>query len=154
MDPARSGREPERGVCVCTRANTTELTVDLSKLTPILLVDAIEPCLPFWDKLGFTKTTEVPEGDKLGFVILEKGGIEVMLQTLHSVEADVPSMANIPRGGSVLFIEVKDIGAIEKAMEGYETLVPRRKTFYGADELFVREPGGHAVGFAQFGGES
>jgi hypothetical protein len=128
--------------------------VDLSKLTPILLVDAIEPCLPFWDKLGFTKTTEVPEGDKLGFVILEKGGIEVMLQTLHSVEADVPSMANIPRGGTVLFIEVRDISAIEKAMEGYETLVPRRKTFYGADELFVREPGGHAVGFAQFGGES
>ena len=30
-------------------------------------------------------------------------------------------------------------------------LVPRRRTFYGADEIFVREPGGNVVGFAQFG---
>jgi hypothetical protein len=35
----------------------------------------------------------------------------------------------------------------------YELLVPRRKTFYGAEEIFVREPGGNVVGFAQFGAE-
>ena len=128
--------------------------MEISKLTPILMVDAIEPCLPFWDTLGFARTAEVPEGDRLGFVILQKDGIEVMLQTMHSVEADVPSMATIPKGGSVLFLEVKDIGAIERALESYPVLVPRRKTFYGADELFVREPGGNAVGFAQFGATS
>lgn len=29
-------------------------------------------------------------------------------------------------------------------------VVPRRQTFYGVDEIFVREPGGNMVGFAAF----
>jgi uncharacterized glyoxalase superfamily protein PhnB len=122
------------------------------KLTPILTVDEIEPCLAFWiERLGFTKTTEVPHEDRLGFVILERDGIEVMYQSMDSVTADVPALSWLPRGGSVLFIEVDDIDAIEKAMEGADVVVPRRSTFYGAEEVFAREPGGHVVGFAEFG---
>ena len=52
----------------------------------------------------------------------------------------------------MLFIEVDDVDAVEKALQGAEIAVPRRKTFYGADEIFAREPGGNVVGFAQFGG--
>ena len=64
----------------------------IKKLTPVLMVDAIEPCLPLWvDRLGWNKTVEVPEGDRLGFVILEKDGAEVMYQTWESVEKDVGS---------------------------------------------------------------
>lgn len=123
----------------------------MKKLTPILTVDAIEPALPFWiDALGFEKTTEVPHGDVLGFAILEREGLEVMLQTVGSMEADVPSIAP-PIGGSILFLEVEDLDPIERAVEGFEVVVPRRTTFYGADEIFVREPGGNVVGFAQFG---
>lgn len=122
-----------------------------TKLTPILTVDAIEPCLPFWtDRLGFSKTTEVPHEDRIGFVILERDGIEVMYQSMASVVADLPALASLPVGGSVLFIEVDDIDAVEKAMEGAEIVVPRRSTFYGAEEIFAREPGGHIVGFAFF----
>jgi len=125
--------------------------VKATKLTPILTVDAIEPCLPFWtDRLGFSKTTEVPHENRIGFVILEKDGIEVMYQSMASVVADLPALASLPVGGSVLFIEVDDIDAIEKAMEGAEIVVPRRSTFYGAEEIFTREPGGHIVGFAFF----
>ena len=125
----------------------------MKKLTPILAVDAIEPSLPFWvDALGFTKTVEVPHEDSLGFAILEKNGQEVMLQTLASMNADVPAVA--PRaGGSILFLEIEDLSAIESVVGDYELLVPRRKTFYGAEEIFVREPGGNVIGFAQFGSE-
>jgi len=125
--------------------------MNVKKLTPILTVDAIEPCLPFWlDRLGFTKTTEVPHEDRLGFAILERDGIEVMYQTIDSVAADLPALASLPRGGSILFIEVDDITAIERAMAGADIVVPRRSTFYGAEEVFAREPGGHLVGFAEF----
>jgi uncharacterized glyoxalase superfamily protein PhnB len=125
--------------------------MNVKKLTPILIVDAIEPCLPFWlDRLGFTKTTEVPHEDRLGFAILERDGIEVMYQTIDSVAADLPALASLPRGGSILFIEVDDITAIERAMAGADIVVPRRSTFYGAEEVFAREPGGHLVGFAEF----
>jgi len=124
----------------------------VKKLTPILLVDAIEPCLTFWtERLGFTKTVEVPHGDHLGFVILVKDGFEVMYQTWDSAAADVADMAPRTTGRSAaLFIEVDDIDDIERAMQGADIAHPRRKSFYGATEIFVREPGGHVVGFAQF----
>ena len=44
-----------------------------------------------------------------------------------------------------------DLDAVEQALQGVTPVVPRRKTFYGADELIVREPAGNAVTFAQFG---
>jgi uncharacterized glyoxalase superfamily protein PhnB len=124
----------------------------MKKLTPVLNVEAIEPAIPFWvDRLGFEKTAEVPHGDALGFVILKHGDVEIMYQTRASVEADVGSAASIPLGGTSLFIEVADIDDVERRLEGIAHVIPRRKTFYGADEIVVREPGGNLVIFAQFG---
>lgn len=125
----------------------------MQKLSPVLYVDAIEPALPFWvDRLGFEKTAEVPQGERLGFVILQKGGVEIMYQTRESVQKDVPALADTPMGGTLLFIEVEDLDAVERALEGADIVFPRRTTFYGAQEIGVREPGGNAVTFAQFGG--
>ena len=57
------------------------------KLSPNLIVDSIEACLPFWiARLGFEKTVEVPHEGSLGFVILVRDGAEVMLQ-----RADLPA---------------------------------------------------------------
>ena len=43
----------------------------MQSLTPNVIVETIEPVLPFWvDRLGFTVTAKVNEGDRLGFVIL------------------------------------------------------------------------------------
>lgn len=121
------------------------------KLTPVLMVDAIEPCLSLWiDKLGWEKTVEVPEGDKLGFVILAKDGVEVMYQTYESVEKDTGKPIKRAVGTSVaLFLEVSDIDAIEKQLKGVPLVMPRRRTFYGMDEVGVAEAGGHTVVFAQ-----
>ena len=124
--------------------------MNVKKLTPLLYVESIEPSLGFWEKLGFQKTVEVPHGEKLGFVILVNGAIEVMYQTRASVADDVPPLAASPMRGSFLFIEVDDLDAIERALSSTEKVVPRRKTFYGADELIVKEPGGNTVTFAQF----
>jgi len=124
----------------------------VQKLTPVLCVEEIEPVLPFWmERLGFRKTTEVPHGDRLGFVILENGGVQIMYQTRASIADDVPPLADMPSCGSLLFITVDDLDAVERALDGVEPVVPRRTTFYGANELIVREPGGNAVTFAQFG---
>jgi hypothetical protein len=128
---------------------------EMRKLTPVLIVDAIEPCLPFWvDRLGFAKTVEVPEGDRLGFVILAKDKVEVMYQSRASVEKDVPGVLGSHVTGTAtdsatLFIEVGDIASCERAMKDVEKVVPRRRTFYGMDEIGVREPGGHVIVFAQ-----
>lgn len=124
----------------------------MKRLTPVLYVEEIEPVLSFWtERLGFSITAEVPEGDHLGFVILEKGGVQIMYQTRASVARDIPQLASAPMRGSFLFIEVENIEEVQKALEGIALVVPRRKTFYGAQELIVREPGGNVVTFAQFG---
>src|SRR5215468_8357265 len=121
------------------------------KITPVLIVEEIEKSLPFWvDRMGFTKTVDVPEGDRLGFVILVNDGGEVMLQTLSSVRKDEPKFA--PEGlntkSTVLFVEVQDFADIRKRLEGYPVLMPERVTFYGMREIGVSEPGGHTVIFA------
>lgn len=120
----------------------------LKRITPVLLVDAIEPCLPFWDALGFDKTADVPHGEALGFVILEKSGLEVMYQTRASVAADVPALADAPGQGTFLFLEVMDLDATIEAISDAAVVVPRRRTFYGMDEICVREPGGNVITFA------
>jgi hypothetical protein len=123
-----------------------------TKLTPVLYVQHIEPCLDLWvTRLGFKKTLEMPEGNRLGFVILKKGQIEVMYQTMESVAKDIPAMATRAVGGTNLFVEVTDIDAVERAVQGLPIVVPRRKTPYGSTEVGVRDPGGNVVLFAQMG---
>ncbi len=120
----------------------------LKRITPILLVDEIEPCLPFWERLGFEKTAEVPHGDRLGFAILEKSGLEIMYQTRASVREDLPVLGDPPLQGTFLFLEVMDLDATIEDLGDAPVLFPRRRTFYGMDEIGVREPGGNAVTFA------
>jgi uncharacterized glyoxalase superfamily protein PhnB len=124
----------------------------LKKLTPVVLVDAIEPVLPFWvDRLGFVKVAEVPEGEKIGFVILVKDGVELMYQTLDSVAKDEPK--SLPPDGSkpyaALFIEIADFEATSAALKGADVLVPHRTTFYGSTEVIARDPAGNVVIFAK-----
>ncbi len=126
-----------------------EPTMTARKLTPVLIVDRVEPAAAFWrDRLGFEQTMEVPHGDGLGFVGLQQGGVEIMYQTRASVADDLPSLAQ-GEYRTVLFIEVADLDAVERAMAGVEIVNPRRTTFYGMHELAVREPGGNVVVFAQ-----
>lgn len=127
--------------------------MSVKKATPVMVVDAIEPLLPFWvDRLGWQKTVEVPHGDKLGFVILVNGGAELMFQTWPSVLEDAGSavFATQPREHTPLFIEVSDLAEVQRALAGAAVLVAERKTFYGSRETIVRAPNGQVVTFAQF----
>ena len=120
----------------------------MQSLTPILIVDEIEPCLDFWKNLGFEVTVEVPESGRIGFVILKNGPVEVMYQSRASVAKDVPDMADFP-SSSVLYLQVTNIDEVIGKLDGFEVLTPKRTTFYGATEYTVREPGGNAIGFAE-----
>jgi hypothetical protein len=124
----------------------------MKKLTPVIVVDQIEPVLPFWtQRLGFEATVQVPEGDSLGFVILARDGVEVMLQSRASVARDVPTMAAEPfLSGTNLFIEVENLEEFLPKLDGLPVTVPKRTTFYGALEFGVRAPCGTSVVLAEF----
>lgn len=122
------------------------------KLTPVLIVDSIEPLLPFWAELGFEKTVEVPHEDHLGFVILRSAGVELMFQTVGSVRADEGGILEGRRaiGAGLLFIEVEDLDSVARRVpKTTEVIVQRRTTFYGSTEMIVRDAAGNAVIFAQ-----
>jgi uncharacterized glyoxalase superfamily protein PhnB len=119
------------------------------KITPLIYAPAIEPSLKFWvDQLGFTKTVEVPDGDKLGFVILMKGDAELMIQSTASMEKDIPAIAVMARPAACLYIEVSDFEDLLRRLGAAPVVVPVRTTFYGMKEIGVREPGGNIVLFA------
>jgi uncharacterized glyoxalase superfamily protein PhnB len=131
---------------------TTSITI--KQLTPILIVDQIEPCLAFWvDRLGFAGTIEIPDEDgRLVFAAVQKDGIEIMYQRRDNVLAEDPDAATELVGhSSVLYLTVENLDAIALAVAGAPLVKPRHKTFYGSMEIYVREPGGNRVGFAQPG---
>jgi hypothetical protein len=128
----------------------------MKKLTPVILVEAIEPYLPFWtDRLGFQVSMTVPEGDKLGFAILVNGPVELMYQSRASVASDVPALAVEPFGSRThLFIEVESLEDLLPRVEGAPQVFPPRKTFYGSNEIGIRAPCGTTVVLAEFQEES
>ena len=126
---------------------------NMKKLTPVFVVDRIEPCLDFWvGRLGFDKVVEILEHESVGFAILSSGSVEIMYQSRKSLEKDLPALAEIPPGSGFsvgTYIEVPDIDDVLRRLDGWEQVVPKRTTFYGATEFGVREPGGNVVIFAQ-----
>ena len=134
----------------------TAASPTMQTLAPVLVVDAVEPCVDFWtSNLGFTKANEVPGPDgKLIFASVKKDGVEIMYQTRASVVADTPEQEKDLDGHSVaLFLTVgsiADLDAAEQAVAGAPVVKPKHQTFYGSTEFYVREPGGNVVGFAAF----
>jgi len=125
-------------------------TMNVKRITPVLFVKEIEPVLPFWvEKLGFTKTIEVPHGNRLGFVALQKGTTEVMYQSYASVAEDMPLIAETQKGPTFLYIEVDNLDAVKTALKNAKMVQPERTAFYGMREVGFQEPGGHYVTFAQ-----
>ena len=127
--------------------------LSLKQLTPVLIVSEVEPCLEFWvGRLGFEVTNKVPGDDgRLVFASVQQGSIEIMYQTRASVLHDIPAAARDLTGHSVsLFITVSDLDAVEESLRGVPVVKPRHQTFYGSTEIYVKEPGGNTVGFAQF----
>ena len=106
-------------------------------LTPVLFVEAIEPCLPFWtERLGYALQVHVNEGDRYGFVILARDGVPIMYQTHESLSKDLPQLQNVP-GTTFVYLTVDDLDAVERALAHVERVQERRTTFYGAHEIAV-----------------
>ena len=94
---------------------------------------------------------QIIHGDKLGFVAMQKGNVEIMYQTFASQKKDTSTVtAEISGGHTFLYVEVDKLDAVIQAMKGAEIAVPVRTTFYGAREIGVKDPAGHIIVFAEF----
>jgi uncharacterized glyoxalase superfamily protein PhnB len=125
--------------------------MNVKRITPVLFVEEIELVLPFWvDALGFAKTIEVPHGDKLGFVALQKGNAEVMYQSFASLGEDLPAVSEASKKGpTFLYVEVDNLDAVLAALKNARIVQSERTAFYGMREVGYQDPAGHFVTFAQ-----
>ena len=133
----------------------------LSKITANLVVPSVNDALGFYQRiLGFNLVMGVPAGSQeivtahgdapLAFAIVERDGVELMLQSRQSLLQELPTLKRQPGGGFVsLYIRVTD------ARELYENI--RRKvtvlkdlhtTFYGTEEFYVLDCNGYVLTFA------
>jgi uncharacterized glyoxalase superfamily protein PhnB len=126
-------------------------TMKVKKITAVLFADEIEPCVKFWvERLGFQKTIEVPDGNKLAFAAVEKDGVELMYQSYASAEKDVAYAAQaVKKGPTFLYVEVANLDEIIGAIKGIDVVMPVRTTFYGAREVGIKDPAGHFITFSQ-----
>jgi len=123
--------------------------MNVRKATPLFVVDAITPAtIAFWEKTGWKKQVEVPHEGAAGFVLLESGGRELMLQTRASVKADLGADLDPP---CALYCDVGSLAEARDAAEraGARVLIRERETFYGAKESWVLDPAGSLVGYAE-----
>ena len=122
----------------------------ISSATPVLFVDRVEPTCDFFRRLGFKVVVEVKEKDGLGFAILDREGVQVMVETRDNIREAAKLREIMKQSKSAhVFMEVDELDALIDTLAGAEVIVDRHSTFYGADEICYREPGGHLVTFAQ-----
>src|ERR1700751_6074688 len=131
--------------------------MNVKKITPVLFVEEIEPCVKFWvERFGFQKTVDVPDGDKLAFAMLQKGNVELMYQSFASADKDVGTTISqvVRKGPTFLYVEVDSLEQTINAVKGTEVVMPKRTTFYGSTEIGIKDPAGHYVTFAEFAAQS
>jgi uncharacterized glyoxalase superfamily protein PhnB len=128
-------------------------SMNVKRITPVLFVQDVEPCVNFWvERMGFQKTAEVPDGNKLAFAMLQKGNVELMYQSYASADKDVSAISQVVRKGpTFLYVEVDSLDQAIAAAKGAEIVMPVRTTFYGSKEIGIKDPAGHIVTFAEFG---
>ncbi len=133
----------------------------LKSLTPNLIVEDVAETVDYYrDVLGFQFILGVAEGTEdtvfeatgqaLGFAMLQRDDVELMLQSRLSVEVDLGPTAAATGDAVALYIGVDDIDSLyAEVNDKVEMFIDLRDTFYGAREFHIRDCNGFIVGFAQ-----
>ena len=130
--------------------DTKETPVTISKITPILLGTDLQACADFWKDFGFEVAISVPFDEKLAFISLQRGPMEIMYQSFAFSEATNPvGIEGVHR--SILYLETPSLDDIIPVASKYEIAIAEHTTPHGSREIYVRDPAGNLIGFAQHG---
>jgi uncharacterized glyoxalase superfamily protein PhnB len=128
--------------------------VGVKRVAANLYVQDVRPCVVFWERLGFVKTMEVPDGPSgkdLAFAQMKKGDLEVMYGSYASLNKEAAGMRTaLLNSPAFLFVEVANLDEAVAATNGADVVAPVHTTFYGSKEITVKDPGGNIITLAQF----
>lgn len=131
-----------------TLAPAEALQSTFGPMTPVFLVDRVEPCLDFWcNRLGFEAGLRIAGEDGLDFVQLSRDEVRLVYRTRSSLGEFSPEAlgAEVHLPWVILTLPVSNLDAILPRLEGVEIVVPLRETDFGVREVYVREPSGRVV---------
>ena len=132
-------------------------------LTPNLTVEDVNACADFYlNTLGFEllvavplngteSLSEIPPDRAVGFAMLKRDDVVVMLQSRASLEEDLPELAQTKIGSSIsLYIKITALEDLYEAVrDKAKVVVTPRETFYGMREFAIEDPNGYLLIFAQ-----
>jgi hypothetical protein len=125
------------------------MSVQFAGITPVLIVDKVEPTRSFFaERLGFAAISEVVHGGSLGFSMLQRGSVTVMIQSEASLREDTGENYVPGPYKAWVYIRVDDVEALVPEIADADVVLSLRRTPYGMHEIGVREPGGNIVIFA------
>jgi uncharacterized glyoxalase superfamily protein PhnB len=130
--------------------NSTNKPIAMETVSPNIFVNDIHATVEFYEILGFTVITAVPEQKNPIFVMMACGGVTFLFQTFASIENTLP-LVNRSNGGSLLlYIKMKNIRAFfEKINDKVTVLHGLEKTFYGATEFSIKDINNYMLTFAE-----
>lgn len=120
----------------------------LETLNPVLVVKDVTTAAAFYTaKLGFQVIRRRPQDtDEPPVVVtLERDGARVVIQSLASLQGELPG-AKIQSGGGVLFLRVGGIDVeLRKLGQGVTVVSPKRTLASGAKQAVIADPEGNVV---------
>ena len=128
------------------------MSIEVRHLTTLLSVFDMPTSLKFYrDTLGFAVTQDTGQGDQSGWVMLQKAGVSLMLNTIYD-EDERPATPN-PANHSVhqdtcLYFLSPDPDAAYEFLrsKGLQIDAPTI-AYYGMKQLYVRDPDGYTLCF-------
>ena len=138
----------------------------IKKFWTNMMVGDLHQTIAFYrDKLDFEHVMSVPQNSEevlfayddsrpLAYTLLKKGGVELMFQERESLKSNVPAFDEVQGseyGGTLTFyFEVDGVDALaERLKQDCPVVRDLHNTFYGMREVYVRDPNGYVLGFAQ-----
>ncbi|HEX6463039.1 MAG TPA: VOC family protein, partial [Vicinamibacterales bacterium] len=127
-------------------------------VTPNIVVADVTRSLVFYrEVLGFSLVTTVPENEPFAFAWMQRDGVNVFLNSLDAVRADLPEFGSRPMGGGcTLFVALEadttaaGVDALRATVGSRARVVMELKNqFYGMREFGIEDPDGYIVFFAQ-----
>jgi glyoxylase I family protein len=128
------------------------MTIKLEGGAPLIAVFDMPTALAFYrDVLGFNVVNQSSSGDDVGWCMLRRDDVELMLNTAYDTgeRLDAPDPARIAaHEDTTFYFGCRDVeGAFEYLRSKGIDLSPPNVAWYGMKQLYLKDPDGYLICF-------
>jgi uncharacterized glyoxalase superfamily protein PhnB len=122
----------------------------MKSIAPNIFVKDINKTIDFYEQLGFSLTTTVPEEGDFIFAMMTCGSVIFMFQTFESLGNELPNVSRQNGGSLLLYIQTDEVrNFFDQIKDKVKVIKGLEKTFYGATEFSIEDNNGYLLTFAE-----